>query len=102
MTRSTRAAARLVPLALALLVAIAVPASAADTGTVSGVVVDQRGEVVADATVRISGEAVPGGRAAQTGANGSYRFEHLLPGDYTIEAEKAGTGAFTRAAIVEV
>ena len=100
MTGSTRAPALL--LCIALLIGIPLSALAADTGTASGVVLDQRGEVVADATVRISGDGVPSGRVAQTGANGWYRFEHLLPGAYTIEVDKAGTGAFRRSARVDV
>lgn len=102
MTGSTCAPARLLLLGLTLLICLPFSAAAADTGTVSGVVSARGGELVADATVTISGDAVPAGRAAQTGANGSYRFEHLLPGTYTIEVEKAGAGAFTRDAVVEV
>ncbi len=76
-------------IAVVLTIAFAVSARAADTGTVSGVVFDRNGAVVSDATVKISGDRLPVGRTAQTGANGSYRFEYLLPGEYAIAVDKA-------------
>jgi len=89
-------------IACALLMAFAVAAGAADTGTVSGAVFDQNGQPVPDATVRISGEGLPAGRTIQSGANGTYRFEYLLPGEYGIELDKTGVGSVRRAVIVEV
>jgi hypothetical protein len=89
-------------LALALVLALGSPVRAADTGTVSGAVFDGGGQPVADATVRISGDPLPVGRSVLTGANGVYQLEHLLPGAYQIEIEKAGVGRTRRAAIVEV
>ncbi len=44
----------------------AAPVSAQDTGSVSGVVFDQNGAAVADATVRISGPQLPAGRTNRT------------------------------------
>ena len=52
--------------------------------------------------MKISGDQLPIGRTVQTGANGMYQFEYLLPGEYTIEIDKAGIGRARRAAIVEV
>jgi hypothetical protein len=77
-------------------------AAAADTGSVSGVVVDASGAPVVDASITISGDPLPSGRKAQTGSNGTFAFEYLLPGEYTIGVEKAGVGVATRAAIVQV
>ena len=93
---------RSISIVIALMIASAVPAGAADTGTISGTVFDQNGAPVADATVMISGDQLPGGRTVQTGANGLYQFEYLLPGEYTIEIDKADLGRARRAAIVEV
>jgi hypothetical protein len=87
-------------IALALMTRLVVSAQAADTGTVSGAVFDQNGTAVPDATVRIAGDRLPVGRAAQTDANGMYQFEYLLAGEYTIEVEKAGIGSAKRAAVV--
>ena len=101
MNDSIHASTRPLLVALALVMAVAVSARAADTGTVSGVVFDQNGAVVTDATVKISGDRMPAGRTAQTSANGSYRFEYLPPGDYAIAVDGVA-GSASRAAIVEV
>jgi len=97
-----RGSAPLFFVALAVFLTCAASANAADTGTISGFVFDQDGQPVADATAKISGDRLPGGRTVQTGANGLYQFEYLLPGDYTIEIEKAGVGRAQRVAVVEV
>jgi len=87
---------------LALVLAVATAARAADTGTVSGAVFDRNGQPVADATVKISGDRLPGSRTLQTSANGIYQFEYLLPGEYAVEVDKAGIGTARRGAIVGV
>ena len=97
-----RGSTRLLLITLAVMMAVAVSASAADTGTVSGFVVDQDGQPVAGATAKISGDRLPMTRTAQTGANGIYQFEYLPPGQYSIEIEKPGTGIARRSAIVDV
>jgi len=93
---------RLLVIVFVLMTAVAGPARAADTGTISGAVVDRAGQPVADATVRISGPQYPIGRNVATGANGMYQFEYVLAGEYAVEIEKAGLGRAGRAAIVEV
>ena len=80
----------------------AVGVQAADTGTISGLVVDRDGEPVADATVTIAGDQLPSGRSVVSGANGLYQFEYVIPGEYTIQIEKAGMPPIRRAAVVEV
>jgi hypothetical protein len=89
-------------IALAVMLAVAVSARAADTGTVSGFVADQNGQPVVEATAKISGDRLPMTRTAQTDANGVYQFEYLPPGQYTIEIDKPGIGSAKRSAIVEV
>jgi len=71
----------------ALLIITIIPASAADTGSISGSIFDQSGTPVAELVVRLSGDSLPAGRTARTSVNGSYRFEYLVPGDYLIEVE---------------
>lgn len=78
------------------------PVWAQTTGSISGTVFDQGGQVVDGATVRITGDALPGGRTATTAASGRYSFQLLLPGAYTIEISKTGIGTSTRQAVVEV
>jgi hypothetical protein len=75
---------------------------AADTGTISGLVVDSDAERVADATVTITGDRLPSGRSVVSGANGLYQFEYLIPGEYTIQISKAGVPPVRRVALVEV
>ena len=87
---------------VALMAAATVSADAADTGTVSGVVFDQAGQPVPEATVKISGIQLPIGRTVQTATNGMYRFEYLLPGEYMLEIDKTGVGQAKRATIVEI
>ena len=79
-----------------------VSARAADTGTISGIVVDGSGQPIADATATLSGARLPSGRSVVTGTSGQYQFEYLIPGEYTIQIEKGGVSAAKRTALVEV
>src|SRR5215471_12145742 len=81
---------------------LGVPARAADTGTISGLVVNGDGQPVADATVTLTGERLPSGRSIVTGTSGQYQFEYLIPGEYSVQIEKAGVAAAKRTALVEV
>jgi carboxypeptidase family protein len=89
-------------IAFLLTLGLATSATAADTGTVSGTVFDAAGQPVADAAVSLSGDLLPVARRAQTGANGTYQFQYLLPGAYAVEIEKAGVGRARRDVVVEI
>ncbi|MEQ1757688.1 MAG: carboxypeptidase regulatory-like domain-containing protein [Vicinamibacterales bacterium] len=93
---------RLTVAVIALVIAAATTASAADSGTISGTVFDQNGEPAAGATVRLSSDRIPGPRSILTGANGFYQFQYLIPGEYTLEVDKPGVGMARRLAVVEV
>jgi hypothetical protein len=97
-----RGSAKPLLIALALTMTLAAAAHAADTGSLSGAVFDQHGVPLAEATVKISGERVPLGRDVVTGANGTYLFEYLLPGNYLVEVDKPGVGAAKRPAVIEI
>jgi hypothetical protein len=88
--------------ALALTLTLAAAARAADTGSLSGAVFDRHGEPLAEATVKISGERLPLGRDVATGSNGTFLFDYLLPGTYTVEVDKPGVGNARRTAVIEV
>lgn len=88
--------------ALALVALAATVASAQQTGSVSGAVFDRDGKPLAGLTVKIAGDPLPAGRTAQTDANGSYTFQYLLPGTYTVTVEKSGLGTATRTIAVDV
>ena len=89
-------------LTLALALSISAPAWAAQTGSVSGAVFDRDGQRVAAATVRITGEPMPAGRTVQTQPDGTYNFQLLLPGRYTVSVEKADVGRAVRDVVVGV
>ncbi len=63
------------------------------TGSVSGSVVDQNGDPIADVSIALSGTDVDGAVAvtATTDTNGDYLFDGLLAGTYTVtETQPAG------------
>jgi hypothetical protein len=97
-----RRSTRLFLIACAVLLASALSAHAADTGTVSGFVVDQNGEPIDQAMATLAGEALPMPRTTQTGANGTYEFDYLPPGQYLVEVNKPGVGMARRSAVVDV
>ncbi len=51
---------------------------AADTGSIFGVVFDKGGQLVEGATIRMTGDPLPGDRVATPDGNGAYRFPLLL------------------------
>lgn len=65
-------------------------AQATSTGTITGVVKDQSGAVVAGATVKATNIATGVSRTTTTGDSGSYEVAQLPPGDYRIEIEASG------------
>jgi hypothetical protein len=94
---------RRICLALAVVLPLMAGSALADvTGSVSGVVKDSQGGVLPGATVRISGDMLPGGRDATTTENGVYLFEQLLPGVYVVEATLSGLGTAKRQVRVQV
>jgi Carboxypeptidase regulatory-like domain len=77
-------------LGLCLLVLLAVPAFAQESGSVLGVVKDASGGVVPNAKLTITNTATAESRSATTGADGAYRFAGLRPGTYTLKIEAQG------------
>lgn len=69
------------------------------TATLSGVVADDSGAVLPDATVTLVNVATAGARSATTNAEGSFTFPFASPGRYTVRAERTG---FAPAALANV
>jgi hypothetical protein len=77
-------------LATLMFVAAPVAQAQADLGSVSGVVTDASGAVVAKATVKITNLATGAVRETVTSARGEYSVSQLLPATYTVSITAPG------------
>src|SRR5688500_10622807 len=59
-------------------------------GSLTGTITDQQGAVVAGATVTLSSAVAGADRTAITDSNGTFDFQSLLPGTYSISVEAQG------------
>jgi hypothetical protein len=68
------------------------PAAAAATGTIAGVVVadDSQGRPLRRARVTLNGQALDMGRSVITADDGSFAFDRVPPGRFTVAASKDG------------
>jgi hypothetical protein len=57
------------------------------TGTISGTVADESGQVIPGATVTVINELTNDSRVAVTGENGTFQVTNLAPGSYTVRVE---------------
>ena len=82
--------------ALAVVLALAVPAAAQSRGNlrITGKVLDEAGKPVAGAEVRAAkrGETEPEVFTAKTNDRGEYTINNLAPGEWVLEASKEGVG----------
>jgi len=69
-------------------------AQTANTGVITGVVKDAKGEVVGGATVKAINKGTGVTRSTTTGDSGSYELTQLVPGDYRLEATGQGFATF--------
>jgi hypothetical protein len=89
--------------ALVLVAAFAVsPASAQQTGSIVGKVVDTSGGVLPGVTVTATSNVLPTPRVATTGVNGEYRLPALPPGNYHVSFELQGMQTVTRTVAVQL
>ena len=86
---------RLVRSTLVLLVFSLVPSLAA-AETLTGKVVDPQGSVVMGAAVNLSGPTLASPRVTLTEADGTFAFEQVAPGRYTLRVESAGFVSWRR------
>ncbi len=87
---------------LALLFALTTAAVAQVTqeGSIRGVVQDEQGAVLPGVTVTATSPAAPRPVTAVSDAEGVYRLQNLLPGEYVVAAELQGFSRQERAGIV--
>jgi hypothetical protein len=69
-------------------------------GSIAGTVLDASGAAIPDATVTLTNIGTSEKRTMRSEAVGSYTFVNLLPGQYRLDAEKAGFKSFHREPIV--
>jgi hypothetical protein len=70
------------------------------TGSIVGVVTDSSNAVLPGVTVSLVGERLIGGvQTFTTDSTGTYRFDRLPPGDYTVKFELSGFKGVNREAI---
>ena len=80
----------------------AIPASAQQTGVISGRVVDSGGGVLPGVTVEARSSVLPAPRVTTTGADGEYRLPALPPGAYTLTFVLSGMQNVARQAEVQL
>jgi hypothetical protein len=72
------------------------------TGSIRGVVKDQRGAVITNASVTVTNKATGAVRTANPGSDGIYAVENLPAGDYEIKIEAAGFATQNITTVVQV
>ena len=77
-------------LVIALVMAPATMAQSLVSGDLTGTVTDPSGAVVSGATVTLQSSSTGATRTTATGANGTYRFSLLSPGNYTVSVTATG------------
>src|SRR5580692_9943588 len=73
----------------------------APTGTINGIVTDESGAVIPNASVTVTNKATGVSRSATTNAEGSYSVPALPAGDYDIRTEIKGFKTLVRPATVQ-
>jgi hypothetical protein len=85
---------------LIVLTAASVGSAQVITGSIVGSVTDSSGALLPGATVTLGGDRLIGGpQSVATDASGTYRFDRLPPGDYTLKFELQGFRTVERSAI---
>src|SRR5918912_264779 len=88
--RNTLSVTTILLLLTYLVVPIRSLAQTSSTGVLTGVVKDQSGAVVPNATVKATNKATGVERTITTGDSGVYELTTLSPGDYRVEVEAKG------------
>src|SRR5690349_7582844 len=84
---------------LGLLAAALAAMAQAPGGTIRGTLTDDSGALIPGAQVSVTGNGVQ--RSVATGADGSYAFPNLPPGNYTVRVSFPGFTPFEGTAVVD-
>ena len=79
---------------------ISVFGQTSNTGTITGVVKDEKGGLVPGAAVKIVNLGTNAERAATTSSDGVYEITQLVPGNYRLEVEAKGFSKFVQEPVV--
>src|SRR5215510_6751577 len=82
------------------LFSVSVAAQTSSTGTLTGVVKDEKGAVVPGATVTLIKIGTNVSRSAQTSGEGTYEIPQLVPGTYRLEVEASNFAKFEQEEVV--
>ena len=87
-------------LTLALVSLPSFAAAQAVTGTISGTIVDQQGQVIPGATIAVVSESTTDSRPAVSDDRGNFQVTNLQPGTYTVRVTMDNFRAYERTNIV--
>jgi carboxypeptidase family protein/TonB-dependent receptor-like protein len=73
-----------------LMALLAAPAVAQDTGTISGTVIDNSGNIVPGASIALTNEVTGDTRTTASDGRGAFAFRAVPPGTYTVKVELQG------------
>ncbi len=79
---------------------ITVYAQTANTGTVTGVVNDEKGSLVPGASVKLVNLGTNAERIVTTSGDGVYEISQLVPGNYRLEVEATGFSKYVQEPVV--
>src|SRR5688572_11951882 len=85
---------------LTILLLVAPLAAQDNSATINGRVTDSTGAFIPGVTVSLTSPAIQGSRSAVTDETGSYRFNLLPPGTYTVNYELPGFKTLIREGII--
>src|SRR5262249_27717969 len=72
------------------------------TGSIRGTVTDEQGAVIPKAAVTVTNKATGDTRKTNSGEDGTFGVENLLPGDYDVKIEAGGVFTISRTRTVLV
>ncbi len=84
---------------VAFLACLSVPVEAQTTGTIAGIVTDEKEAVIPNAAVTARNIETNISRKVQTNSDGRYRFENLPVGPYEVTVESSGFAKYVQTGI---